>query len=114
MQKLSPPQFMSTYGLLNLIAGLYGLVIHKDFLLLAIGLLITVVATLTAFGLRRNTSSARLLGFIVCAFSGLFFMTRVVQGSAFPALALAGLNLVAIAVLIQAGAKQVAEKPENS
>ena len=96
------------YGTVVLIAGFIGMVTTKSMISLVVGGIFGSLAALCGYGLQNDQKWARPLGFAVSSVLAIFFMIRMIQGSPFPALAVAGLSMIAIAMLIQAGADQIA------
>lgn len=113
MKKLTPERYMMLYGVVVGITGLIGYMTAGSFISLLMGVVFGSLAALSGYGLQTNDPRARPLGFLVSAVLGIFFMIRVIQGSSFPALGVAGLSLIAIAMLMQAGVKPEKD-PENS
>ena len=91
------------YGTVVLIAGFIGAVTAQSIISLVFGGVFGSLAALSGWGLQNEKKWARPLGFAVSAILAMFFMIRMIQGSPFPALAVAGLSMIAIAMLIQAG-----------
>lgn len=91
------------YGVVVLIAGIIGMITSGSFVSLLTGGIFGSLAALSGYGLSQNSKWARPLGFAVSGFLALFFMMRMIQGSPFPALAIAGLSMISIAMLMQAG-----------
>ncbi len=104
MKKITPARYMMLYGVVVLIAGFIGLMTSGSLISLVTGGIFGSLAALSGYGLAQEAKWARPLGFAVSGFLAIFFMIRMIQGSPFPALAVAGLSMIAIAMLIQVGA----------
>ncbi len=107
MNKMTPARYMMLYGVVVLIAGFIGLMTSGSLISLVTGGVFGSLAALSGYGLAQKAAWARPLGFGVSGFLAIFFMVRMIQGSPFPALAVAGLSMIAIAMLIQDGAKPI-------
>lgn len=106
MKKMTPSRYMMLYGTVVLIAGFIGAVTANSLISLVVGGIFGSLAALSGWGMQHQKKWARPLGFAVSGILAMFFMIRMIQGSPFPALAVAGLSMIAIAMLIQAGAVQ--------
>ncbi len=115
MKKMTPSRYMMLYGTVVLIAGFIGAMTSSSLISLVTGGIFGSLAALSGYGLNTNQKWARPLGFAVSGFLAIFFMIRMIQGSPFPALAVAGLSMIAIAMLIQDAATAKAEdEPKDS
>jgi uncharacterized membrane protein (UPF0136 family) len=117
MKKMTPARYMMLYGTVVLIAGFIGMVTSQSMISLVVGGIFGSLSALSGWGMQNQKTWARPLGFAVSGILAMFFMIRMIQGSPFPALAVAGLSMIAIAMLIQAGAEQTAtndKEHENS
>jgi uncharacterized membrane protein (UPF0136 family) len=106
MKKFSPARYMTTYGVVVIVAGLIGFVTSNSAVSLISSGIFGMMALVSGYGLGKKLPFARPLGLLTVSLLGLFFMWRVVQGSPFPALAIVGLSLVGLAFLLD-------KTPEN-
>jgi uncharacterized membrane protein (UPF0136 family) len=100
MKRFSPARYMTLYGVVVGIAGIIGFVTSGSAVSLVSSGVFAALSLLAGFGLGRGLAWARPLGLFTVSALGLFFMTRVVQGSPFPALAIVGLSLISLAMLL--------------
>jgi uncharacterized membrane protein (UPF0136 family) len=101
MKKMTPSRYMMLYGTVVLIAGFIGAITANSLISLIFAGIFGSLAALSGWGMQNNKTWARSLGFAVSGILAIFFMIRMIQGSPFPALAVAGLSMIAIAMLIQ-------------
>lgn len=113
MKKMTPSRYMMLYGTVVLIAGFIGMVTSQSMVSLVVGGIFGSLAALSGWGMQNEKTWARSLGFAVSGILAIFFMIRMIQGSPFPALAVAGLSMIAIAMLIQAGAEPQTKDKEH-
>jgi uncharacterized membrane protein (UPF0136 family) len=114
MNKITPSRYMMLYGTVVLIAGFIGAMTSGSLISLVTGGIFGSLAALSGYGLKTSEKWARPLGFTISGFLAIFFMIRMIQGSPFPALAVVGLSMIAIAMLIQDGANSKPEEPKDS
>ncbi len=96
--------YMLLYGALVAVAGVIGAITSGSAISAVSGVIFGALAIVAGFGLRRPTARARWarpLGFAVSGFLLLFFASRMLQESLFPALIVALLSLLALVVLFR-------------